>query len=47
MRSRASEHASRYRAEIELDVRSAATKFRDNDQEASVLLTPEIVVVEH
>jgi len=36
MRSRASEHASRYRAEIELDVRSAATKFRDNDQEASV-----------
>src|SRR5437870_2339211 len=36
MRSRSSERASRYRAEIELDVRSAATKFRDNDQEASV-----------
>ena len=36
MRNRLSERALRYRAEIELDVRSAATKFRDNDQEASV-----------
>ena len=36
MRSRGSERASRYRAEIEVDVRSAASKFRDNDQEASV-----------
>src|SRR5260370_30335781 len=36
MRSRGSERAWRYRVEIELDVRSAATKFRDNDQEASV-----------
>jgi hypothetical protein len=36
MRSRGAERAWRYRVEIELDVRSAATKFRDNDQEASV-----------
>ena len=36
MRSGGLERALRYRAEIELDVRSAATKFRDNDQEASV-----------
>jgi len=36
MRNRSSERVLRYRAEIELDVRSAATKFRDNDQEASV-----------
>jgi len=36
MRNRSSERVLRYRAEIELDVRSAATKFRDNGQEASV-----------
>jgi len=36
MRSGALERALRYRVEIELDVRAAATKFRDNDQEASV-----------
>ena len=36
MRSGTSERALRYRAEIELGVRGAAIKFRDNDQEASV-----------
>jgi hypothetical protein len=36
MRYRQLERTVRYRAEIELGVRSAATKFRDNDQEASV-----------
>ncbi len=36
MRDRLSERSLRYRAAIALDVRSAATKFRDNDQEASV-----------
>src|SRR5438128_12486096 len=36
MRDGASERALRYRAAIELGVRGAAIKFRDNDQEASV-----------
>ena len=37
MRNRQSERASLYRAEIELGIRSASTKFRDNDQEVSVM----------
>ena len=36
MRNGALERALRYRAEIELGVRGAAIKFRDNDQDASV-----------
>lgn len=36
MRNRGSERAWRYRVEIELGIRSASTKFRDNDREASV-----------
>ena len=37
MRSAASERALRYRSEIGLAVRAAAVKFRDNDQDASVM----------
>jgi hypothetical protein len=37
MRSAASERALRYRSEIGLAVRAAAVKFRDNDQDASVV----------
>jgi hypothetical protein len=36
MRNRTSERALCYRAEIELGMRDAAIKFRDNDLEASV-----------
>jgi hypothetical protein len=39
MRNGASERALRYRAEIEVAVRTAAIKFGDNDEEASVLRT--------
>ena len=37
IRNSASQRALRYRAEIEVAVRAAGIKFRDNDQEASVV----------